>query len=425
MPPRYEGDFACFDGWLPPPAPGRQGVPAAFSPAGFPAASSLARICQQETAQQQQQQQPAAQQAGPGGGLTLVGFSKGAVVLHQVRRLPAFSLSPGSGNDHVCKVRCIPQLAGAEPAILDSHAQLPCNNHLFTASLPPRCLPSWPNGNARRASSALCAHGRPARLPVPHHQQQRQKQSQQGQQQRQQQGQRQQPRSQAGRQRWRPYGSCTGWMRGPTAGAPPTPPAPPCSRRWRCAVSSTQCACTCTARHGSGTTLTGAGWGVRRRPWQQRRQQRAWPAGSRSILLGRHEPWSSTLLRCRPLIPERRVAWPVACKPWWRLCLISAHFAALDSHSLHHVLCRKAQVLLWEKSGRIQKQETHQNWVAAGGRAGGQGQGACASKRHSEAFLREDGWTCMGFKGCPGGGGGEKRGVSGRKNQIRWGRVRA
>lgn len=103
MPPRYEGDFACFDGWLPPAAPGRQGVPAAFSPAGFPAASSLARLIQQqqqlqqaeEVAQQQQQQaqqqqehtQPQPQQASRQADkscITLLGFSKGAIVLHQV-----------------------------------------------------------------------------------------------------------------------------------------------------------------------------------------------------------------------------------------------------------------------------------------------------------------------------------------------------
>ena len=104
MPPRYEGDFACYDGWLPPTAPGRQGVPAAFSPAGFPAASSLARLVQQQQhqaekmAQQQQQQQaqqqqeqtqqPHPQQQAPQQAdklsITLLGFSKGAIVLHQV-----------------------------------------------------------------------------------------------------------------------------------------------------------------------------------------------------------------------------------------------------------------------------------------------------------------------------------------------------
>lgn len=74
--PRYEGDFACFDGWLPLAAPGRQGVPRAFDPTGFPAARSLWSVVRQQAA--------AATEAAPGGRLVLLGFSKGAVVLHQV-----------------------------------------------------------------------------------------------------------------------------------------------------------------------------------------------------------------------------------------------------------------------------------------------------------------------------------------------------
>ena len=76
-PPRYDRDFACYDGWLPP-GPLREGVPHRFAAAGFPAATQLAELL--GAAEEGAVQQP----GQPSQALVLLGFSKAGVVLHQV-----------------------------------------------------------------------------------------------------------------------------------------------------------------------------------------------------------------------------------------------------------------------------------------------------------------------------------------------------
>lgn len=75
-PLRYDAGSACYDGWLPPPL--RQGMPHVFGGGGSPAARTLWGLLAAEGVA------PGEGSAGPPLRLALVGFSKGAVVLHQV-----------------------------------------------------------------------------------------------------------------------------------------------------------------------------------------------------------------------------------------------------------------------------------------------------------------------------------------------------